>query len=461
MKIELVNNDYRFDCENMCMLFFPNSKFSSKIDDGRFVRVSLNEDFAFAEFIDNNGSIYKATAEIFPFLYDKEKAALKTALFKVFSKATGINPPWGIVTGIRPVSFWLKMCEIHGDKASEVMERYYLVHPGKIELCREAAVRRALNSKMCADDTVSVYISIPFCPSRCKYCSFVSGVTEREHGYIPEYLNILKKELLEKAEIIKQNGQKILTVYIGGGTPTILSSGQLDELLFFINSSFDVSNVCEFTVESGRPDTISIDKVEAMKRNGVTRISVNPQTLNDNVLKLVGRNHTVADFYQAYNIASGKDISVNVDLIAGLPGETADEFAKGVDIVTKLFPDNITIHSLYIKRAADYGKSFLGVRQVCAGAEVGTLMLDYGYEILRNNGYLPYYIYRQKNTVGNNENTGYAKPDKECRYNIFMMEDLQTVYGCGAGSVTKIVDGIRIERVSNTKFAYNYVKDLK
>ena len=296
-----------------------------------------------------------------------------------------------------------------------------------------------------------------FCPTRCKYCSFVSGATEKEHRYIPKYLEVLAEELVQKAALIRQREQKLQTIYIGGGTPSVLSAQQLDFLIGHINRTFDLSHMCEFTVEAGRPDTITEEKISVLASNGVTRVSVNPQTLNDEVLRIVGRKHTVADFYRAYDTVSKTSMSVNIDLIAGLPGENADGFAEGVSKITELSPDNITVHSLYIKRAADYGIDGSGKEFVCAKADEGTKMITLGSEILHNNGYLPYYIYRQKNTVGNNENTGYAKHGKECKYNILMMDDLQTIYGCGAGGMTKIVNGTNIERLSNTKFAYNYI----
>lgn len=461
MILELIGHEFRFDCENMCMLFFPNTKFAAGTNDGRRVKTTFDGRTATAEFTDVDGRIFTASAEICDILYDKEKAAIKTAMFKAFSDATGIRPPWGILTGIRPVSFWLKMNDMYGDNAAEILEKYYLVMPQKIRLCAETSVERAATAAMCTPDTVSLYVSIPFCPTRCKYCSFVSGATEKEHRHIPKYLEVLERELTEKAELIRQRQQKLQTVYIGGGTPSILSSEQLKRLIGHINGTFDLSDMCEFTVEAGRPDTITDDKIKALAENGVTRVSVNPQTLNDEVLKIVGRKHTVADFYRAYDAVSKTNMSVNIDLIAGLPGEDADGFAAGVKKITELSPDNITVHSLYIKRAADYGMDGSGRQLVCAGAEEGTKMLTLGSEILHDNGYLPYYIYRQKNTVGNNENTGYAKHGKECKYNILMMDDLQTIYGCGAGGMTKIVNGTQIERLSNTKFAYNYIEDEK
>jgi len=459
MKLEIIGHDFRFDCENMCMLFFPNTKFAAGTNDGREVKVFFDGTNASAEFTENNGKIYTAQASVCNILYDKEKAAIKTAMFKAFSEATGIRPPWGILTGIRPVSFWLKMKDMYGEKASEVLEKHYLVMPQKIRLCEETSVERAETAENCTPDTVSLYVSIPFCPTRCKYCSFVSGATEKEHRYIPKYLEVLAKELTQKAELIRQREQKLQTIYIGGGTPSILSAEQLDALICHINSTFDLSDMSEFTVEAGRPDTITEDKIKVLTSNGVTRVSVNPQTLNDDILKIVGRKHTVSDFYRAYEMVSKTDMSVNVDLIAGLPGENAEGFAEGVSKITKLDPNNITVHSLYIKRAADYGMDGSGKEFVCAGADEGTKMITLGSEILHNNGYLPYYIYRQKNTVGNNENTGFAKHGKECKYNILMMDDLQTIYGCGAGAMTKIVNGTQIERLGNTKFAYNYIEE--
>lgn len=459
MRIELRGHDDRFDCENLCQLFFPNSKFSEKHGEGGTVISSFSDGVADAEYTDDNGRVFVGSAKEDPMLFDSERAAIKTSLFRAFSEATGIRPPWGILTGIRPVVFWLKLVELYKDKAADIMEKSYLVLPQKIALCRETAAEREPAVAFCGENTVSLYISIPFCPSRCRYCSFVSGATEKEHRLIPQYLDVLAGELTYISGIIKERGERLLTVYIGGGTPTVLNAEQLRFLMSAVQRGFDMSGVAEYTVEAGRPDTITEEKLSVISVLGATRVSVNPQTLDDNVLEAVGRRHTVADFYRAYDMAAKSGLSVNIDLIAGLPSEKKEGFVNGVRKITELSPDNITVHSLYIKRAADYGTDGSGRRYVSAGAEEATAMLAEGSDILHAAGYLPYYIYRQKNTIGNNENTGYAKACRQCLYNIFMMDDIQTIYGCGAGGMTKLVNGTRIERVCNTKYAYNYTEE--
>ena len=246
-----------------------------------------------------------------------------------------------------------------------------------------------------------------------------------------------------------------LTIYVGGGTPTSISDSLFEKILKCITDLFDTSECIEFTVEAGRPETISENKLKIMKRYGANRISVNPQTLSDAVLSASGRKHTVDDFYNAYFLADRYEFDINVDLIAGLPLETTDSFLSGLTKIINLSPANITIHSLYIKRAADYGLD----RSLYSGVDPDavTEMLLSACNVLDKNGFLPYYLYRQKNTVGNNENIGFSKKGKECAYNIYMMDDIQTVYACGANAMTKIVNNEGIIRSCGTKFAYNYI----
>jgi len=453
MIINLINNNYKFDISNTAILFYPRI---SVVDnsDGKDLTVEFDGKKADATYIDN-GEIYTSSSEVDETLYDGARCACVRAAYDVFFKATGIRPPWGLLIGVRPVNFYLKMLEIHGEKCEDVLEKSYLVYPDKIKICRKAVETRKTAVDKLYEDSYSLYISIPFCPTRCKYCSFVSYSTEKEKKYIEPYIETLCSEIEKTAE--EAVNKKPLTVYIGGGTPTCIDDYYFEKILDQINKNFDLSDCFEYTVEAGRPETISENKLCIMKKYGVNRISVNPQTLSEEVLITAGRKHTVEDFFSAYSLAKQYGFDINVDLIAGLPLETVDSFKSGLNKIISLDPANITIHTLYIKRAADYGLDSLLYSNTDPIAV--TQMVSDACEILEHAEYSPYYLYRQKNTVGNNENIGFSKKGKECAYNIYMMDDIQTVLACGANAMTKIVKNGSIERSCGTKFAYNYIKN--
>ena len=286
----------------------------------------------------------------------------------------------------------------------------------------------------------------------------MSSATSAEGRFLDPYVDRLVQEIEQKAQLVKERKLKVLSLYIGGGTPTVLSDEQLDRILSAYEKHFSYDNIKEITVEAGRPDTITSKKLRTLKAHGVNRISVNPQTLNDKVLEVIGRKHTSEDFFDAYELAAKENFRINVDIIAGLPTDTFESFEKTVVGVSALDPANVTLHTLYVKRAADIHS--LNPAAEKANGELAGKMVGFAENYLDEKGYLPYYLYRQKNTVGNHENVGYAKPWRECLYNIFMMDDIQTVIGIGANAVSKVVhDGGHIERFANTKFAYNYLKE--
>ena len=275
---------------------------------------------------------------------------------------------------------------------------------------------------------------------------------------VPEYLERLFRDIDRVCEVIRENGLRLTTVYIGGGTPTTLSEKQLDMLLGHIGKNVDISSLREFSIEAGRPDTVNAEKLRVIKDYGVSRISINPQTLNDAVLRGIGRCHTVEDFYKAFDLAKQSGIKhINTDLIAGLPGDSYRSFSKTVDQIIKLGPDNITVHTFSVKKAADIVHAGAEVYQPNAGDAQKSV--DYSQLKLRNNGYLPYYIYRQRNTVGNLENIGYALPECEGLYNIYIMEELHHIFAVGAGAVTKLVDTAKpsIQRIFMPKYPYEYL----
>ena len=355
--------------------------------------------------------------------------------------------PWGILTGVRPVKVLAKLSD---EQATEKL----LVSQEKLRLSRAIdAVQQPMIAQI-PKNSFSLYVSIPFCPTRCSYCSFVSHSVDKAAARMEEYLDKLLEELVQTATVAKQLGLQLDTIYFGGGTPTTLSAEQLKRL-FGALDSFDTSHLREFTVEAGRPDTITREKLLAIKQAGAQRISVNPQTMRDSVLEAVGRRHTTAQTEQAYALAREVGFRcINMDLIAGLPTDTPEGFCQSLDHVIALSPENITVHSLSLKRAATLFHEW--DRNTGSGA---AQMIDYTHAQLGMAGYLPYYLYRQKNTADNQENTGYAKRGTESLYNMYIMEELQTILAVGAGATTKLVDAEsgRIARIANHKFPYEYL----
>lgn len=375
----------------------------------------------------------------------------------------GGGKPWGILTGIRPAKIAVKA--LREGKSPEAVVEYFFKECGanlsKANLALEVALTEASIIDKMYPDGVSLYIGIPFCPSRCLYCSFVTNGTERARRLMPEYIEALKKEIRYVSEIVKQNGDRIETVYIGGGTPTTLTPELLEDMLKCLYEYNDLSCVKEFTVEAGRPDTITEEKLTVLKDYGVGRISINPQTMNDETLKVIGRKHSVADIIEAFYLARrcGFD-DINMDLIAGLPGENFEMFKHSLEEVEKLSPEDTTVHTLSIKRSSilnEYRDSY----RMTDGEEVSR-MVDYAREYMRSRGKIPYYMYRQKNQLGNLENVAYCKKGHESLYNIYIMEELQTIISMGAGGVTKTVDREtdRIERIFNVKEAKDYIERL-
>lgn len=379
-------------------------------------------------------------------------------IYRLLSRATGRRIQWGVLTGIRPVKLVRELRE-QGMTYPEISRRFtkrYLTAPEKAELCIETdRVQREAIERAGKRD-YSLYISIPFCPSRCGYCSFVTHSIEKTKRLIPEYLDRLEEEIRYTANIAREKGLTLRTIYMGGGTPTILEAEQLARLLDTVDRCFDREGCLEFTVEAGRPDTITREKLAALSQGGVDRISVNPQTLSDRVLEAIGRRHTAADFYKAYETAKGFPFaSVNVDLIAGLTGDTPETFKDTLDKVIRLEPGNITVHALTMKRAAD----MIGEKNLhLTGSTRAEHMINYSQEAVKEAGYRPYYLYRQKSTVDSLENVGFCRGDRLCLYNVYIMDETHTILSVGGGGVTKVVlPGNRIERIFNYKYPYEYI----
>jgi len=364
---------------------------------------------------------------------------------------------WGAITGVRPVKLLRQFAaEIGREKAAEWFKDELLVSDEKISLCLDILNIENEIIALSRPESFSLYISIPFCPSRCDYCSFVSHTVEKAARLIPLYIENLCKEIEYTGAVSRELGLRLETVYIGGGTPTSISAEQLGLVLDAINRSFDLSNLREFTVEAGRPDTITEDKLRVIKSHDVGRISINPQTLNDNVLAAIGRRHTAQDYYNAFNLASKIGFgNINTDLIAGLPEDDIDSFNQSLEGVISLSPESVTVHTLAFKKSSNLVTknrvSFEKGRQAAK-------MIDSSIIRLKESGYRPYYLYRQSKTVGGTENTGWAKPGFEGLYNVYIMDETHTILACGAGAVTKLCrphDGF-IERIFNFKFPYEY-----
>ncbi len=383
-----------------------------------------------------------------------EKRHLKVAIYRTLSFITGVNLPYGCLTGIRPTKLFLEIeneFEKYGKSACEVFEDDYSVSENKVKLVKRIVdVQRPLRNK--SQNEYDVFVFIPFCPTRCAYCSFVSLPIDKQIKLVRPYVDCLLRELEQTKELIRSRKIKVRSVYVGGGTPTSIGAELLDEVLAACH--FGAS---EFTVEAGRPDTIDKDVVSVLKKHGVTRVSVNPQTFNDKTLEVIGRRHKCADTYNAYMLVKD-DFDVNMDLIACLPGETFDDFKRSVDIAVALDPANVTVHTLYMKK----GSALKQCGYDNTDYDTASRMVDYAYSRLTEAGYEPYYMYRQKYTSGNLENVGYAKPGKACLYNVDIMEEDTSILANGANGISKKWDKDKnlITRCANYKEPLEYVKHI-
>ena len=368
-------------------------------------------------------------------------------------------PVWGSLTGVRPAKLARGLIErgMSRGEAAEYLRGHFYVSPARTALTIRAAATAMELDREIGENDISLYVGIPFCPSRCYYCSFVSSTTAQSGHLIEPYLDTLCREIEETAALVREAGKRVQSVYIGGGTPTTLDEQQLTRLLKTLEQNFDFSRLREYTVEAGRPDTITPGKLHALRAAGVGRVSINPQSMDDKVLAAIGRRHAAADVLRAYDEArqAGFD-AINMDVIAGLAGDTAETFAQTIDTLTGLAPENITVHTLAIKRGADLTDKAAASAQ----RETVSRMLDGASHALQAAGYGPYYLYRQKFTAGGFENVGWCKPGTECFYNVTMMEELQTILSLGAGGVSKRVDRDTgwIERTNNPKYPLEYIR---
>lgn len=468
MILSLVGHNFKYELEKLIRIFMPFEKISfsedaviSKCSAITERRTENGKTKLSARLILGNKDICKNTViDENINEYDKEcERVLAVLLFECFTEITGYIPEWGILTGVRPAKLFSRLTKQNGIEETECYFRDKLkVCDKKIFLCKDAVKGEEQIISLSSPNSFSLYISVPFCPTRCSYCSFVSHSVEKAAKLIPQYVEKLCEEIKITGEKARKAKLTLETVYIGGGTPTTLSASQIQTVMKNVADSFDLSSLREYTVEAGRPDTITEDKLTAIKKGGATRISINPQTMNDTVLEKIGRKHTVKQTVDAFLLARkcGFD-NINMDLIAGLPGDTFESFKSTVEQICSLNPESVTVHSLSMKRA-----SSLTAREefpeLEAGAQAGK-MVDFAKEYLNKKDIFAYYMYRQSKTVGNLENVGYSKTGYECLYNVYIMDETHSILACGASAVTKLREpkGDYIERIYNYKYPYEYI----
>lgn len=460
MNLYVKNHNFHFELENLTRLFFPNEKITVIRDFSEpqppCIYTEVSDKITISV---NIGSFNKFETAVKKLTDDDNELVSAQLLYKLLCDFTGLTQPWGILTGVRPVKLLRRPAEeSNEEQAVKKFEKDFFVSNEKIALSRETEHNERKILELSKPESFSLYVGIPFCPSRCSYCSFVMASIERAEKLIEPYTKLLCEEIKRTAEIANKLGLRLETVYFGGGTPTTLSAEQLDTVLGTVNNSFDMSTCREFTVEAGRPDTIDIAKLFALKENKVDRISINPQTVNDEVLKTIGRKHTAQQFFDAFELARkcGFD-NINTDLIAGLPTDTPESFKNSLDSIVRLNAECITVHTLCMKRASRLTTE--GVTLDLQQARDAREMLAYTQNILGQNEYIPYYMYRQSRMVGNLENVGWSKKGFESLYNVYVMDETHTILACGSGGVTKLKrnNPDYLERIFNFKYPYEYI----
>lgn len=482
MKLNIDGAMNAYYVQMLCMVFFPGTKFSDNCevtenDPVLDLKVVRDESGIRATAQMSLGDLHSDAERYYCYRSDMthdriDKIAVGDAVISAGSELINYRPVWGMLTGVRPSKVATEMLRsgMSKTRTKKTLTNEYFVIPKKAALATDVALNemKIIGTPDIRD--CSMYISIPFCPTRCAYCSFVSYTSKKLLALIPEYLERLMKDVKKTLRNIGEMGLNLKTIYIGGGTPTILDERQLEYLLSGISETIDTSKLEEFTLEAGRPDTITLDKFLIANKHGVTRVSVNPQILCDEVLSGIGRSHNTEEFFRAYEMARNSGIdTINTDLIAGLPGDSFKTFAASFDKILELRPENITVHTFCVKKASDLLRENSNIYSI-RGGDTGKCV-DYSQIKSTYAGYRPYYMYRQKNTVGNYENVGMALEGKEGLYNIYMMEEVHTIFAEGAGAVTKLVDverinqynrsDLKIKRIFNEKYPYEYLKNDK
>ena len=470
MKLTFRGHDDRYAVEQSLLAFFPEERPVYEGEDGpRHAEVTLHQGAVYATGVTAltyDGKTARASARVSlagaADEYERERLrqrALKLSFFRAARDITGATPSWGALTGIRPAKLVRTMLEegYTPARADRELRDVYCVSPARRRLALESAEAGLKAKRELRPEDISLYIGIPFCPTRCAYCSFVSASVEKSFHLMTPYLEALTAEVEAAGRMVKETGLRIKSFYMGGGTPTPLSAGQMDALLTAVNKTFDLSGCVEYCIEAGRPDTIDREKLQVLLDHGADRISVNPQSLEPRVLRAIGRQHSPEDIERAMTLATSMGFPhVNMDLIAGLPADTPEGFRRTLNKCLTFGADNITVHTLSLKK----GSRILLEGLPIPTAEEVAEMLDYADPALRARGFAPYYLYRQKYMSGSFENVGWCISGAEGLYNIYIMEELHSILSLGAGGSTKMVDAAhnRIERVFHPKFPLEYIQ---
>ena len=469
MRLVFQGHDYRYAVEQSLLAFFPGQRpvYEGEEADRALVTLTGEAGQALAETVltvDGRTARGQARTAIPDGAdeYEGERLrqrAVKLSFFEAARALTGVTPAWGALTGIRPAKLAAGLLEEgkSEEEADRILRDTYFVSESRRKLCLPCAKAGLEAKRELQKNEISLYVGIPFCPTRCAYCSFVSNSVEKSFHLVEPYLQALLAEADSAAAMVKDLGLKVRSFYMGGGTPTTLTAEQMDRLLGRLREGFDLADAVELTVEAGRPDTITAEKLAVLRKNDVDRISVNPQSMDDRVLAAIGRRHSGDDIRRAMELVNAAGFPhVNMDLIAGLPEDTPESFRRTLDEVVAFGTDNITIHTLSLKK---------GSRITLEGTRIPTeeevaAMLDYAAPALGGAGFAPYYLYRQKYMSGSFENVGWCRPGGTGWYNIYIMEELHTILSLGAGGSTKMVDQPRnrIERVFNLKFPQEYIQ---
>ena len=471
MKLIFRGHDDRYAVEQSLLAFFPDERpvyeAAESGEDHATVSLTVGKKYAAAVTrITYHGKTERGESRVsvegVSDEYELERLrqkAVKLSFFKAARAITGATPSWGALTGIRPGKIAGRYLEqgCSEKETDRILRDTYFVAPERRRLAIETAKAGLKAKAELAPNEISLYVGIPFCPTRCSYCSFVSASVEKSFALMEPYLEVLLQEITDAAQMVRETGLKIKSFYMGGGTPTTLSAAQMDRLLGHLNRSFDLSGCVEYCIEAGRPDTIDRDKLQVLLNHGADRISVNPQSLEDHVLRAIGRKHSAADIEKTMELVASMNFPhVNMDLIAGLPEDTPEGFRRTLDKCLVYGADNITVHTLALKKGS---RILLEGSKIPTAAEVGA-MLDYANPTLRAAGFMPYYLYRQKYMSGSFENVGWCISGAEGLYNIYIMEELHSILSLGAGGSTKMVDAERgrIERVFHAKFPTEYIQ---
>lgn len=452
--MEILLNDYSFEYEffNVAREFFPVTMDDcsvikidyNKVDDILKIKVDINAQ--------NDQKVYDFEYKITTLESVRNRCRL--GLYDALSSYFSVQLPWGDLTGIRPtkVAYDLMRNGIKMTNIPSYLRENYRVSDEKIQLILDIIENQKPLEKN--DKLVDFYVNIPFCTTKCSYCSFISAPIDKVKNYVTPYVDALLKEIEYSKNLIREKSYIVKNVYIGGGTPTAIPTNELERIL----QSLSFIGLHEFTVEAGRPDTITKEKLDLLKKYNVTRISVNPQTFNDKVLEKIGRTHSANETIEAYELAKKYGFDINMDLIAGLPTETLKSFKESVDKTIDLNPQNITVHTLCLKRASEFAEQNKNIFKTTLVEK----MVDYAHKKLIKNGYKPYYLYRQKNQISNLQNVGYFRDKTICRFNVESMEETTSIIACGANAISKRVFVLenRLEREANVKDLPNYINRI-